>query len=69
VREGAACGITLGVINFLVLIIVVVILGLVTAGVGAIFSGLSLFLCGPGDIISSLFIGGLGGWVSELTHS
>ena len=67
-KEGAACGLTLGVVNVILLILIVVIFGFVSSGITALFGGISAIICAPGEIFSSLILGGFGGWISERTH-
>ena len=68
VREGAACGLTLGVMNFLLLVIFVIVFGFVSSGLSMIFGGVNVILCAPGEIVSSLILGAFGGWISERRH-
>jgi hypothetical protein len=65
VQEGAACGLTLGVINLIIMFISVVFFSIVSLGTGAIFASLTFLFCLPTEIGSSLIMGALGGWLSE----
>jgi hypothetical protein len=68
VQEGAACGITIGIISFLIMLVIFLLVGAVTYTVGWLFGGVSVIFCAPSDIIVSLVLGAFGGWVSEKTH-